>query len=242
LSTKGNAWVASFPTPNCSIRSIRDDQNNIHSENDLPNEEQEIAVDRSPSQFDFLGKGIDAGFRISKNSNINAVTVSPGLGLLLCKCLYQKENTKFDLNIKFNEVQEFKGVAGNSSYPVLYLESFRDQKYAELQKKQHDIIGHSSPHNQCGEIHDYLKLFLEYHHIEIPKLPTLHNTRLEGGEPDFYQDYISRWNDEFALSRKQDNIVEQTSDTTPSKSSTISQGITYNDLIQAITHAANMIK
>lgn len=85
LNTKGNGWIAAFPNPNRSIRLSVNGSDPLIGENEVLTEEFEAAVDEIPSNYDFLGKGIDGGFRIARNSSIEALTISPALAYLLCK-------------------------------------------------------------------------------------------------------------------------------------------------------------
>ncbi|WP_158623095.1 hypothetical protein [Pseudorhodobacter sp. E13] len=76
LNTKGNAWVAAFPSPNCSISlSIGTNQDPISGGNELLTEDFERKVDETPRDYDFLGKGIDSGFRIARNSSVLSLTL-----------------------------------------------------------------------------------------------------------------------------------------------------------------------
>src|SRR5699024_10215799 len=64
LNVKGNAWVAAFPSPNRSIHLAMDATDPISGNRDLISESFEAKIDADPSGYDFLGKGIDSGFRI----------------------------------------------------------------------------------------------------------------------------------------------------------------------------------
>ena len=86
LDTKGNGWIAAFPSPNCSIGIGGDSTiDPIAGINDLPSEQLEADVDENPRKYDFLGKGIDGGFRISKNSNITHSRFLPPLHICFQK-------------------------------------------------------------------------------------------------------------------------------------------------------------
>jgi len=210
LDTKGNAWVGSFPSPNVSIRAIkaetRDIQDSLTGIYDLPTEENECEVDKDPSLFDFLGKGIDAGFRISKNSAIDKLTISPGLGILLCKAGRNNEATGFETPIWLNELQHFKGVANDKLYPVLTIDTFRDEEHKLLIEKQRKIIGTNS-HPTYADLEDYLNQYLTFHKIEIPKIPIQHDGSFKA--PDFYAEYCKKWDEEKVQLTKGDKSMNE---------------------------------
>lgn len=213
LNTKGNAWVASFPTPNCSIQPIKsptlqeDGEQSISGDKSLPSENEELSVDKDPSLYDFLGKGIDAGFRISRNSGIDTLTISPGLGILLCECVSCKLVSGFDTPIRLAKMEEFKGVAGNNYYPVLTIDTYRDEKYKELAIKQRDLLGENIVQG-AGKLEKYLRDYLDYFHIEIPAVRSTH-TDTEFTPPSFYTEYVTQWNSEFLKEEHEDKQINE---------------------------------
>lgn len=195
LNTKGNAWVASFPTPNCSIMPIQNGdglgEDSLNGKSDLPTEDNEIKVDNDPSKFDFLGKGIDAGFRISKNSAIDTLTISPGLAILLAKASNTKLVTGFNRIIRFSDMQVFKGVADSNPYPVLTIDTSRDSRHESLLKQQRALLAQPAPPN-LDELEKYLSDYLEYFEIEVPHVKTTFSERASA-PPSFYTDYCKKW-------------------------------------------------
>lgn len=83
LDVKGNGWLASFPHPNLTIRKPTQEQ--ILRDQAVPSEADELEADHDPSQFEFLGKGLDYSWRISANSRPSFFTVSPMLAHSLCR-------------------------------------------------------------------------------------------------------------------------------------------------------------
>lgn len=216
LNTKGNAWVASFPTPNCSIKPIKslEDTKNSKS-NDLPNEDDELEIDIDPSKFDFLGKGIDAGFRISRNSAINTLTISPGLAVLLCECINIESFSQFNTPVRLTEMQEFKGVAGNNFYPVLTIDTCRDEKYRKILEAQRKLL--RQPESQdTKELKKYLLDYLDYFEIEIPTIKKTIDER-DFSYPQFYVDYRNRWLMQLENLQKEDKQVTSSSEVDENK-------------------------
>ena len=197
LDTKGNAWVASFPTPNSSIMPIikgdfTDDP--LSGDNDLVTEDVEQRADESPNQFDFLGKGIDSGFRISKNSSIDTLTISPGLAILLLDACQNKGLTKFKRKIRLAEMQCFKGVAGNSPYPVLVIDVIRNNDYKKIFQAQNNLLGMNHRQDDT-ELQAFLKDFLKFHNIECPVVK-LYSNDSSFTLPNFYIEYKTAWEKE----------------------------------------------
>lgn len=211
LNTKGNAWVASFPAPNCSISPVKVDDgvnsDSLNGKNDLPTEENEQSVDAQPSNFDFLGKGIDAGFRISKNSEINTLTVSPGLGILLAQASGSHRSTGFKRAIRLVEMQIFKGVADSKPYPVLTIDTLRDELHESLLEKQRAILKLPEPPGN-DELELYLKDYLQYHGIEIPKIKQTYG-QANFYPPAFYDAYCEKWNAEMERLEAEDRRREE---------------------------------
>lgn len=213
LNTKGNGWVASFPTPNCSIQPIKSpslqdgDEPMASHYKSLPTEEDEASVDLDPSLYDFLGKGIDAGFRISRNSGIDTLTISPGLGILLCECLESKSISRFNTSLRLVGMQEFKGVAKNNHYPVLTIDTYRDQKYKSLLSKQRELLGENV--NQKREkLEEYLRDYLEYFKIEIPSVKIMAADPVFD-PPSFYHAYVQQWHAELLKEKSEDAKLQE---------------------------------
>ncbi|TCQ09902.1 hypothetical protein C8J34_102303 [Rhizobium sp. PP-F2F-G36] len=211
LNTKGNAWVASFPTPNCSISPVKVDagvnNDSLNGKSDLPTEENEQSVDAQPSSFDFLGKGIDAGFRISKNSEIDTLTLSPGLGVLLAQAAGSHRSTGFKKSIRLVEMQIFKGVADSKPYPVLTIDTLRDELHESLLKKQRMLLKLPEPPGN-DELELYLKDYLQYHEIEIPKIKQTYSEQIFD-PPDFYVAYCDKWHAEMERLKAEDRRREE---------------------------------
>ncbi|WP_293448880.1 hypothetical protein [Planktotalea sp.] len=196
LDTKGNGWIAAFPSPNCSIGIGGDSTiDPIAGINDLPSEQLEADVDENPRKYDFLGKGIDGGFRISKNSNIDTFTISPALAYLLSKAKTNPDVTKFTGRFRFHEPQPLKGVLDGKRYPIISLDTQRHQVEKELSQLETELL--KRPHfADDAKLRTYLEAFITHHEIEMPSL------KMSNGEPDqpppeHYQHYAQQWKREY---------------------------------------------
>ena len=192
LNTKGNAWVAAFPSPNCSIGLTRNGSGDpLAGLEDLPTEAFELEVDDKPSEFDFLGKGIDGGFRISKNSTIDTFTISPALAFLLCRARRGEETTQFDAEFRFHEPQHFKGVLNGKRYPIISIDTNRDPIQKEVSELEARLLRQPGVAN-LDDLYAYLKKYIGHNNIEMPAL------RLSDGatpisEPAHYESYVEQW-------------------------------------------------
>lgn len=196
LNTKGNAWVASFPTPNCSILPKKillqsDYDQQTDKTYSFPTEADELLADQDPSQFDFLGKGIDAGFRISKNSAIDSFTISPGLGILLCQATRMDRLTGCRSRVRLADMQVFKGVAYNNPYPVITIDTCRKDGHEDLLNRERLLLG--KPKTQdAALLEEYLKKYLMNFEIEIPYVKNTFSD-LDFSYPPFYSQYCATW-------------------------------------------------
>jgi len=195
LNTKGNGWIAAFPNPNCSIfLSKNGDEDPLSGIGDILTEDVEIAVDKNPSAYDFLGKGIDGGFRISRNSTIDAFTVSPALAYLLSRAKRNVETTGFDCEFQFHEPQQLKGVANGNFYPIVSIDTNRDKTQKAIKVLEAKLLQKPEFANH-DELCEYLELYMDYNGIEKPSL------KLSFGgapvdEPKHYSEYIEQWESE----------------------------------------------
>lgn len=222
LDVKGNAWVASFPTPNSSIRPITTDftDDSLSGSNDLITESVEQEADNTPHKFDFLGKGIDSGFRISRNSSIDALTISPGLAILLLEAYQNVGLTKFEHKVRLVEMQSFKGVADSKPYPVLVIDTFHNKDYIKILEAQQELLGLN--YSQDNEkLKKFLIDFLEFHKIEVPTAK-LYKGNTSYNPPDFYDDYKREWEKEKeALEQKNNNEEQSATDTEESNTQSL---------------------
>lgn len=194
LNTKGNGWIAAFPNPNRSIHLSVNGSDPLIGENDVLTEEFEAAVDATPSNYDFLGKGIDGGFRIARNSSIESLTISPALAYLLCEAKRNVDTTKFDNRFVFHEPQEFKGVVKDQKYPVISLITSRDDGFDRLQSLEAKLLDRPREADFVT-LFDYLDVYIAHHKIERPEL-RLTAKGVSVDPPEHYKKYIEEWKED----------------------------------------------
>ncbi|WP_054006608.1 hypothetical protein [Cypionkella psychrotolerans] len=194
LNTKGNAWIAAFPNPNRSIKLSINGSDPLSGDSDILTEEFEAAVDLNPSEYDFLGKGIDGGFRISRNSTMEDFTISPALAHILCRAKRNIDMTNFDCRFVFHEPQQFKGVLNGEKYPVISLITSRDDLYDEIQTLEGSLLDRPRAADFV-KLFEYLDVYIKYYRIERPELKLTFKSA-EVSPPEHYLKYIDEWRED----------------------------------------------
>lgn len=160
LDVKGTAWIAAFPAIN--MTATREGLKTT----DYLQEKFEAEADAKPSQFDFLGPEIDAGFRISKHSSPDKCAVSLQLAWLLTNS--PGEGLSRDSFIYIGR-DNLKRVIRDKPYPILCLVSERSEAKAELRRRESRITRRAD--FEISELHNFLTSFMETEEIESPYLP-----------------------------------------------------------------------
>lgn len=85
MDLKGAGWVAGFPAPNVTVALAGRGDEGAEYDEDL-----EAQADLKPERFDFLGNGIDGGFRIAKYAASDRFAASVELMWLLAEAAQRK--------------------------------------------------------------------------------------------------------------------------------------------------------
>lgn len=167
LRLKGAGWLAAFPAPNISIAVTTDlgttqSRDALLSEN---TEEFEESADNTPSLYDFLGKGIDTGFRIAKNASEDRFVCSVQLGYVLARAATKK---KFPYSFGYHGREPLKGVIDGAPYPVVSVDTERSEIKSKLKSREAALTGEATilPHALC----DFLETFMAVANIDEPCL------------------------------------------------------------------------
>ena len=189
LDVKGNGWLASFPYPNQTV--TKGSQRDEIAAESIPDEELEKAADLEPANYEFLGPGIDSGFRISRNSTTSFFTLSPALAHALCRANTNRDYEKFSFDLKYGGVNHLKGVIREEAYPIVGITTERDKDRSELLRRQAELDG--TPQLEAGKLIDYLENFMKFHEVEMPEFtPNGPNGGVE--VPSFYTDlFLPEW-------------------------------------------------
>jgi len=210
LDLKGYAWVAAFPYPNVTVRVF--EQNSLAATDpDLPDEKIEKQADNNPSAFDFLGKDIDAGFRMGKNSSASSLTLSIELAALLST---HGDRPPLDgVRFTYSGRQSFKGVMGGRPYPVIAIDVERSPTRRKLRHFERTLGGIDQLNHPIDVNAFALAFMLE----EQMTLPWLKSTCTDSIPPTLPYDYVvfsETWNEisKEILEREKSELAAATSD------------------------------
>jgi len=205
LDVKGNGWIASFPIPNQTVSMTT--ALNEEFENELPDERHEANADQKPALFDFLGPGIDAGFRIARNSTPGFFTLSPMLAWLLCRANTNRLFSKFSFDLEFRGVNELKGVVEGAPYPIVGINTERNDRIRRIDRLKNEMLGGAEI--DSNKLIEYLEVFAEQYRIDMPSLKTSESDA-SFEVPEFYtEQFIPDWKELDASLRSQDaNLAE----------------------------------
>ncbi|MHC2017313.1 hypothetical protein [Methylobacterium sp. CM6247] len=167
LDVKGSTWIASFPAPNSTIVSaVRASLGEVENVvGDTLGEADEINADLRPGLYDFLGKSIDIGFRISRFAQSDELALSLDLAYLLT-LLKQHRLVGFDFIFKGRE--PLKGAISGTPYPIVTIETEKSVKKKELSSLERSVG--KSDFADTITLRNYLHAFMEMHGLEVPIL------------------------------------------------------------------------
>jgi hypothetical protein len=157
LDVKGSGWLAAFPAPNVTVE-VQEDAS------ELPDEGFELRADKEPHKFDFLGRGIDCGFRLARFSSADKFTISAELAFALCESA--NSNSK-PFAGKFNYLgrEELKGVINGRPYPVVTIITERSAVRREVFELERGVQG-VNPSTPPIALKNFLLKFMEDEEIE----------------------------------------------------------------------------
>lgn len=190
LDVKGSAWIASFPAPNVTIVSIGDILNvdDYQRHGALFSESDEIIGDINPSNCDFQGAQIDAGFRVSKFAHSHELVLSIELAWLLT--LLKKQNL-VTFNFIYKGKESLKGVMGGMPYPIIVIQTERMAQKRELEELERSVAGSGSI--KPIDLYNYITKFMEVNAIEFPVVKFYNEEIRQEDLPKFYQYVKSIW-------------------------------------------------
>ncbi|WP_162561352.1 hypothetical protein [Methylobacterium terrae] len=191
LDVKGCAWIVSFPAPNATVLSpsgasgdMR--QTEIGAQLD---EADEIKADFNPREYDFLGKQIDTGFRVSKFAQSHELALSIDLAWLLTLV---RHRDLVDFNFLYKGREALKGVIGGIPYPIITIQTERSVHRRELEALERSVngTGFAEPFG----LHKYIYKFMEINEIEMPILKAFGESIESEELPICYKNIKSAWN------------------------------------------------
>ncbi|MCJ2023132.1 hypothetical protein [Methylobacterium sp. J-067] len=190
LDVKGSAWVASFPAPNATVASASrlslEPSSSIVG--DQLGEDDEKRADVTPGDYDFLGKQIDTGFRISKFAQRHELALSIDLVWLLTLL---KHLNLIDFQFTYRGKEVLKGVIAGVPYPVITVQTERSVARRELDALERAVAGISFAEH-IG-LRNYTHMFMMQNDIEIPIIALHRETYSRDELPQCYKDLEAAW-------------------------------------------------
>lgn len=113
LALKATAWLANFPVPNTEVTVPQRDSNG-----------QEFRV------RDYLGPGVDLGFRLAKSADSRRIPISASLAQVL-STLNEPRLTGGELHLGYSGKEVMKGVIRNMPYPIFWLDRSKESQTKE---------------------------------------------------------------------------------------------------------------
>jgi len=143
LDLKAAAWIAGFPVNNSEIiiRTEFDSASDLQAEDDPVYDNAQLLLayyseDRPNGLIqDFVGPGIDTGFRVSSLATPRKLTLTLDLALLIAKADQDKQHG-FDCGnfiYGYDGRVQLKGVFGGVPYPVFWLDLLSDNQLAKVE-------------------------------------------------------------------------------------------------------------
>lgn len=190
LDVKGSAWVAPFPEPNITIRSVgaRGDATQEAASDEIPDEAFEADADLNPSGFDFLGRHVDTGFRVSRHARTDFLPMSVELALLLAE-VSRRDIEQFKFVYEGRSV--LHGVLGDRPYPLFGLDMERSERRRAIRARERSLA--SRVDAKVDDIWDFLRLFMEDEGIEAPVLSRDGRDVTPPQLPASYVEFASMW-------------------------------------------------
>ena len=186
LDIKGTAWIACFPYPNTTVPvASGQDAGKL---DDLYGEDVEAQADKNPRQFDFLGRDIDVGFRVSKHAAASRLALSGEAAFLLCEAANEK---LFMEKFVYSGRDAMKGVMRGKPYPIISIDTERSRKQREiieLERRLTNKIG-----AEPSTLGEFIRRLFEEEKIELPVLPQRGANPDKTQYPDGYRDFVQLW-------------------------------------------------
>ncbi|MCF4129219.1 hypothetical protein [Methylobacterium sp. SyP6R] len=189
LDVKGVVWSAAFPAPNVTVPVDQKHADVSDAQIGLQDHESvEAGGDKEPSKYEFLGKEIDAGFRVAKHAGPDRLALSLEVAYLLsCLC----SNGEFNFSFRYGGREGLKGVIFNRPYPIIALDTERRAFRREVRAFEQAISGDKDA--QPHLLKTFLDAFMRDEGIEFPFLPRKNEAIKADMLPRSYQDFKKYW-------------------------------------------------
>lgn len=205
LGVKGAGWIASFPYPNVSIEipsAIAKEESDLSESEAL-----EKSADENPNNHEFLGKGLDYGFRIGQHSSEDFFSISPALADVLARARVNEDYSGLSVQLVVKPPVKLKGVLDGRDYPVIGIPIDRNEEWGSYRRLQEKLIGGNQSND--GDLRKYFQHFIQLHEIEQPCLKT-RPSDLDPNPPTFYTEkYVPFWSASAKEVEDQEQLIQE---------------------------------
>ena len=213
LDVKGTIWVGAFPAPNTSVMISGCDSNSGYNTKIDENycEEYEQAADDEPRNFDFLGRDIDLGFRIAKHARAEDLALSCEAAFLLCEA---NKAHQFHEKFNFNGRDVLKGVMRGKPYPVVTIDTERNNLKSEIADLESNLSGGGGANVNVNSLSRFLTLLFGVEKIAFPVLPKRGHA-IEA-MPSDYNEFVGLWQEEqFEITSREEGEDRSATENSP---------------------------
>lgn len=189
LDVKAYGWVAAFPSPNVTVEVYGRASASSPSP-ELPDEETEASADRTPREYDFLGKGIDAGFRSGRFCSADSLMLS--LELAYLTAIAARERLLPQLEFEYSGRESLKGVINDRPYPLISVDAERNSSRRQVRERERTVSGQSRRPTPLQLI-DFINAFMDDENIEKPLLQARDAVGPNPDYPRTYLDFERNW-------------------------------------------------
>lgn len=193
LDVKGYGWVAAFPFPNVTVQvfdPLGSKEPSATENWELPDEAIEIDADMRPSQFDFLGREIDSGFRTGKFCSADKLSMSVELAWLIAK--YGDEPPMKGVEFSYAGRQELKGVLNDRPYPIVAIDVERSAARRKVRDRERDLLAIGKG-LKADAVHHFLDSFIDDEGIVKPWLQKHSADSSIPNLPEEYRAFRQTW-------------------------------------------------
>lgn len=184
--------MASFPAPNVTVKLSG---NKFGA--DQFDELFELEADAKPHTVDFLGNGIDGGFRIAQFAASDRCALSVELAWLLAQAA---ERNQFNGRFTYHSRHILKGVIRNRPYPIVSIDTERNHSRRMVRTKERHLNGYA----ECNatSLREFLEFFMDDEKMDRPIFSAI---GLEDVHiPEVYREYRTAWQADVAEMAKRE--------------------------------------
>jgi hypothetical protein len=192
LDVKSTVWCAGFPRRNKQVIIRRASGQSILDQN-----VEDITT------VDFIGPGIDIGFRLSSLSSVQKMVISLDVAYILAQSSPHKSIRDTDLPVYYDGRMPLKGVFRDKRYPVFWMNVSPPESFEEEEVNIQRPIA-------AADIRRICKRFYDDHYRVFTHEPFIWGDKHYLGEvPDWFGSWLKEANEAYHRNHKRNEIVSK---------------------------------